>query len=103
MSTRICIVPAFWTPEIAQRHTCYDHSHSHVSFKECDDLRYSRRAIWLVAPDDKRHIRGILKFADTHAIRGFSCRYGALLASMRGETICRLLLSEITKRRMEDR
>jgi hypothetical protein len=95
-------VPFWWTRDTFRSHTCFDRSHSHISNREADDLRHNRRAVWLIAPDPERRVRGVLRMMDTHAVRGFAARYGPWLAKHKHEELGRLMLAFITQRPMED-
>lgn len=78
--------------------------HFHISSEEKNDLLRHRAAEWLVTPVEAKQARtlAVLRFLGAFPVRGFSARYGAALASRRGDVLVRLILSEITKRRMED-
>lgn len=80
-------------------HSCSDHSHYHVNDREADDLRHIGRALWLIAPDKNR--QGVLRLKAGYAVRGFSERFGQLLARIRHTELGRLLMAEITLRPME--
>lgn len=108
--SRYCLVPTTWTVLSLQAHTCDDRSHSHISRATRDELLRHGAATWLLSPIERaRHngelprdafVHGVIRLKDTYAIRGFSARFG-ILADW-GSDIFRLLISEITRRPMED-
>jgi len=101
---RYCLVPARWTLEDYSRHTCDDHSHSHLSKSQVYELEVLSLIEWLRRPEHRKE-KGILKQIKTISHRGLSCRVGGELVSAlcdysrRG--IAEVMLANINQRREE--
>jgi hypothetical protein len=116
---RFCLVPHFWTLEDYARHTCFDHSHSHLSRAQLYDhdkhgsiewiaIRYSDRELVPVTdkPDPtRRSSGGVVRISRIFPARGLSSNLGENLAAavMNGESWALAMFAQMSRRNERQR
>jgi len=78
---RFCLVPPRMSLEDYSRHTCDDHSHSHLSKAQVYELQSHGAIEWLRGSlsSSTPKLKGVLRIRRYFAARGLSCSVGGVL------------------------
>lgn len=104
------MVLPYWSADLLSQHSCANRSHVHISTTERDDLlrnhlvemHCSRCGGALQSCACARPRFTIARLYRVAALRGFSCKYGELLAAIRDQGIGQVMVANIKRRPIEE-